>query len=588
MQNYRTKMCGELRAANAGETVVLSGWIQTKRDHGNLLFVDLRDNDGITQCVVDTSSACFGALEKARPEAVVRIEGKVLTRTPETVNPKMPTGEIEVGVEKVDILGDAQVLPFLITADSADLSEEQRLTYRFLDLRRAKPHANILMRNRLNKFVRDRMWEMGFTEFQTPILTSSSPEGARDYLVPSRVHKGEFYALPQSPQQFKQLLMVAGFDRYFQLAPCFRDEDSRADRSPGEFYQIDWEMSFVTQDEILEVGEKLITAIFKEFAPSATVSEAPFMRIPFDEAMLTFGTDKPDLRNPLRIVDVSEVFAGSEFGIFANTVAEGGFVRAIRAPKTEDRPRSWFDKLNAFAVENEMGGLGYIVRAADGNKGPIAKKLDEARLAKLFELTGLEQGDSVFFVCGKGEKATLFAGKVRNLLGHELDLFEKNAYRFCWVIDFPFYEMDPDTGRPMFSHNPFSMPQGELEALQTKNPLEIKAYQFDMVGNGLEMLSGAIRNHRPDIMYKAFEIAGYGPEVVEAKFGGMLNAFKYGAPPHGGAAFGFDRIVMMLENEEYIREVIAFPFNQQAQDLLMHAPSPVTEQQLREVHIKLR
>ena len=588
MQNYRTKLCGQLRASNAGETVVLSGWIQTKRDHGNLLFVDLRDNDGITQCVVDTSSSCFKDLEKARPESVVRIEGKVLTRTPETVNPKMPTGEIEVGVEKVDMLGDAQVLPFLITADSADLSEEQRLTYRFLDLRRAKPHANILMRNRLNKYVRDKMWEMGFTEFQTPILTSSSPEGARDYLVPSRVHKGEFYALPQSPQQFKQLLMVAGFDRYFQLAPCFRDEDSRADRSPGEFYQIDWEMSFVTQDEIIEVGEKLITGIFKEFAPNAIISEAPFERIPFDEAMKTFGTDKPDLRNPLRIVDVSEVFAGSEFGIFANTVADGGFVRAIRAPKTEDRPRSWFDKLNAFAVENEMGGLGYIVRAAEGNKGPISKKLDEARLAKLFELTGLEQGDSVFFICGKGEKAALFAGKVRNLLGKELDLYEKNSYRFCWVVDFPFYEMDPDTGKPMFSHNPFSMPQGELEALQTKNPLEIKAYQFDMVGNGLEMLSGAIRNHRPDIMYKAFEIAGYGPEVVDAKFGGMVNAFRYGAPPHGGAAFGFDRIVMMLENEEYIREVIAFPFNQQAQDLLMHAPSPVTETQLREVHIKLR
>jgi len=588
MQNYRTKLCGQLRASNAGETVVLSGWIQTKRDHGNLLFVDLRDNDGITQCVVDTSSACFAALEKARPEAVVRIEGKVLTRTPETVNPKMPTGEIEVSVEKVDMLGDAQVLPFLITADSADLSEEQRLTYRFLDLRRAKPHANILMRNRLNKYVRDKMWELGFTEFQTPILTSSSPEGARDYLVPSRVHKGEFYALPQSPQQFKQLLMVAGFDRYFQLAPCFRDEDSRADRSPGEFYQIDWEMSFVSQDEILEVGEKLITGIFKEFAPTATVSEAPFARIPFDEAMLTFGTDKPDLRNPLRIVDVSEVFAGSEFGIFANTVAEGGFVRAIKAPKTEERPRSWFDKLNAFAVENEMGGLGYIVRAADGNKGPIAKKLDEARLAKLFELTGLEQGDSVFFICGKGEKAALFAGKVRNLLGHELDLYEKNAYRFCWVVDFPFYVPDPETGKAVFNHNPFSMPQGEMEALQTKDPLTIKAYQFDMVGNGLEMLSGAIRNHKPDIMYKAFEIAGYGPEVVDAKFGGMVNAFRYGAPPHGGAAFGFDRIVMMLENEDYIREVIAFPFNQQAQDLLMHAPSPVTEQQLREVHIKLR
>ncbi len=588
MQNYRTHLCGQLRATDADKKVILSGWVQTKRDHGNLLFVDLRDNDGITQCVVDINAPCFKELEKARPESVIRVEGKVVKRVAETINPKMPTGEIEVVVDTVELLGEAQVLPFLITADSKDLSEEQRLTYRFLDLRRTKPHANILMRNRLNKFVRDKMWEMGFTEFQTPILTSSSPEGARDYLVPSRVHKGEFYALPQSPQQFKQLLMVAGFDRYFQLAPCFRDEDSRADRSPGEFYQIDWEMSFVTQEEILEVGEKLITAIFKEFAPESKISEAPFIRIPFDEAMLSYGSDKPDLRNPLKIVDVSEVFAGSEFGIFANTVAEGGFVRAIRAPKTVDRPRSWFDKMNAFAVENEMGGLGYIVRAQDANKGPIAKKLDEARLNKLFELTGTEVGDSVFFVCGKDEKAVLFAGKVRNLLGHELDLFEKDAYRFCWVVDFPFYETDPETGKPMFSHNPFSMPQGELEALTTKNPLEIKAYQFDMVGNGLEMLSGAIRNHRPDVMYKAFEIAGYGPEVVEAKFGGMLNAFKYGAPPHGGAAFGFDRIVMMLENEDFIREVIAFPFNQQAQDLLMHAPSAVSEKQLREVHIKLR
>ena len=588
MQTYRTKLCGQLRATDANTDVVLSGWIQTKRDHGNLLFVDLRDNDGITQCVVDINAPCFKDLEKARPESVIRVEGKVVLREGATVNPKMPTGEIEVVVQSVKMLGEAQVLPFLITSDSSELSEEQRLTYRFLDLRRSKPHANILMRNRLNKFVRDAMWNMGFTEFQTPILTSSSPEGARDYLVPSRVHKGEFYALPQSPQQFKQLLMVAGFDRYFQLAPCFRDEDSRADRSPGEFYQIDWEMSFVSQDEILKVGEDLITAIFKEFAPNAVCSEAPFQRIPYNEAMLTYGTDKPDLRNPLKIVDVSEVFAGSEFGIFANTVANGGFVRAIRAPKSADKPRSWFDKMNAFAVENEMGGLGYIVRTAEANKGPIAKKLDEARLNKLFEMTDLQIDDSVFFVCGQGEKAALFAGKVRNLLGKELDLYEKDAFRFCWVVDFPFYEMDPETGKPMFSHNPFSMPQGELEALETKNPLDIKAYQFDMVGNGLEMLSGAIRNHRPDIMYKAFEIAGYGPEVVEAKFGGMLNAFKYGAPPHGGAAFGFDRIVMMLENEDYIREVIAFPFNQQAQDLLMHAPSPVTEKQLRETHIKLR
>lgn len=588
MQNYRTKLCGELRATDAGQTVILSGWVQTKRDHGNLLFVDLRDNNGITQCVVDINAPCFQALEKARPESVIRVEGKVVLRDASTINPKMPTGEIEVAVSDVKVLGEAQVLPFMITADSSELSEEQRLTYRFLDLRRAKPHANILMRNRLNKFVRDAMWSMGFTEFQTPILTSSSPEGARDYLVPSRVHKGEFYALPQAPQQFKQLLMVAGFDRYFQLAPCFRDEDSRADRSPGEFYQIDWEMSFVTQDEILEVGEKLISAIFKEFAPTATCSVAPFPRIPYEEAMLTYGSDKPDLRNPLRIVDVSDVFAGSDFGIFANTVADGGFVRAIRTPQTQDRPRSWFDKMNAFAVENEMGGLGYITFAAEGPKGPIAKKLSEDRIQKLQALTGATQGDSVFFVCGKGSAPALFAGKVRNLLGHELDLFEKNAFRFCWVVDFPFYEKDPTTGQLVFNHNPFSMPQGEMDALLTQDPLTIKAYQFDMVGNGLEMLSGAIRNHRPDVMFKAFEIAGYGPEVVEAKFGGMLRAFKYGAPPHGGAAFGFDRIVMMLENEDYIREVIAFPFNQQARDLLMNAPAPATEQQLREVHIKLR
>lgn len=588
MQNYRTKLCGSLRAADAGQEVILSGWIQTKRDHGNLLFVDLRDNDGVTQCVVDVNAPCFQILEKARLETVIRVEGKVLLRDAATINPKMPTGEIEVGVSRVEVLGEAQVLPFAITSETSELSEEQRLTYRFLDLRRQKPHANILMRNRLNKFVRDKMWDMGFTEFQTPILTSSSPEGARDYLVPSRVHKGEFYALPQSPQQFKQLLMVAGFDRYFQLAPCFRDEDSRADRSPGEFYQIDWEMSFVTQDDIIEVGEKLVSAIFKEFAPTSTVAQAPFPRIPFAESMLTYGTDKPDLRNPLKIVDVSEVFAGSDFGIFANTVADGGFVRAIRTPKTIDKPRSWFDKMNAFAVENNMGGLGYVTFAPEGAKGPIAKKLDEGRLQKLIALTGAEQGDSVFFVCGKGDLPVSFAGRVRNLLGKELDLFEKNAYRFCWVVDFPFYEKDPDTGKPAFSHNPFSMPQGELEALSNQDPLTIKAYQFDMVGNGYEMLSGAIRNHRPDVMFKAFEIAGYGPEVVEQKFGGLLNAFKYGAPPHGGAAFGFDRIVMMLENEEFIREVIAFPFNQQARDLLMNAPSPVTEKQLREVHVKLR
>ncbi len=588
MNQYRTHTCGALRASNAGQTVKLSGWVHRKRDHGNLLFVDVRDNYGITQCVLDTASPVFQILEKIRPESVITIEGQVVLRDTNTINPKMPTGEIEVSVESVVVQSEAETLPLQVVADSDDLSEEQRLTYRFLDLRREKPHANILLRNRMTKFVRDRMWDMGFYEFQTPILTSSSPEGARDYLVPSRVHKGEFYALPQSPQQFKQLLMVAGFDRYFQLAPCFRDEDSRADRSPGEFYQIDFEMSFVTQDEIFEVGERLMSDLFAEFAPNANISKAPFIHIPFAESMLTYGTDKPDLRNPLVIKDVSDVFAGSSFGLFANMVAQGGFVRAIRTPGTAAKPRSWFDKMNGFAVEQGMGGLGYMTLAEEGTKGPIAKNLDADRIQQLIDITAAQKGDSIFFICGKDDKAVKFAGSVRMLFGKELDLIEKNAFRFCWITDFPFYEANEETGAPEFSHNPFSMPQGEMDALLNQDPLTIKAYQFDMVCNGYEILSGAIRNHRPDVMFKAFEIAGYGPEVVREKFAGLLNAFQYGAPPHGGAAFGFDRLVMLMTDESYIREVIAFPFNQQARDLLMHAPSPVTEKQLREVHIKLR
>lgn len=588
MNQYRTHTCGALRASNAGQTVKLSGWVHRKRDHGNLLFVDVRDNYGITQCVLDTASPVFQILEKIRPESVITIEGQVVLRDTNTINPKMPTGEIEVSVESVVVQSEAETLPLQVVADSDDLSEEQRLTYRFLDLRREKPHANILLRNRMTKFVRDRMWDMGFYEFQTPILTSSSPEGARDYLVPSRVHKGEFYALPQSPQQFKQLLMVAGFDRYFQLAPCFRDEDSRADRSPGEFYQIDFEMSFVTQDEIFEVGERLMSDLFTEFAPNANISKAPFIHIPFAESMLTYGTDKPDLRNPLVIKDVSDVFAGSSFGLFANMVAQGGFVRAIRTPGTAAKPRSWFDKMNGFAVEQGMGGLGYMTLAEEGTKGPIAKNLDADRIQQLIDITAAQKGDSIFFICGKDDKAVKFAGSVRMLFGKELDLIEKNAFRFCWITDFPFYEANEETGAPEFSHNPFSMPQGEMDALLNQDPLTIKAYQFDMVCNGYEILSGAIRNHRPDVMFKAFEVAGYGPEVVREKFAGLLNAFQYGAPPHGGAAFGFDRLVMLMTDESYIREVIAFPFNQQARDLLMHAPSPVTEKQLREVHIKLR
>ncbi len=588
MNQYRTHTCGALRALNAGQTVKLSGWVHRKRDHGNLLFVDVRDNYGITQCVLDTASPVFQILEKIRPESVITIEGQVVLRDTNTINPKMPTGEIEVSVESVVVQSEAETLPLQVVADSDDLSEEQRLTYRFLDLRREKPHANILLRNRMTKFVRDRMWDMGFYEFQTPILTSSSPEGARDYLVPSRVHKGEFYALPQSPQQFKQLLMVAGFDRYFQLAPCFRDEDSRADRSPGEFYQIDFEMSFVTQDEIFEVGERLMSDLFAEFAPNANISKAPFIHIPFAESMLTYGTDKPDLRNPLVIKDVSDMFAGSSFGLFANMVAQGGFVRAIRTPGTAAKPRSWFDKMNGFAVEQGMGGLGYMTLAEEGTKGPIAKNLDADRIQQLIDITAAQKGDSIFFICGKDDKAVKFAGSVRMLFGKELDLIEKNAFRFCWITDFPFYEANEETGAPEFSHNPFSMPQGEMDALLNQDPLTIKAYQFDMVCNGYEILSGAIRNHRPDVMFKAFEIAGYGPEVVKEKFAGLLNAFQYGAPPHGGAAFGFDRLVMLMTDESYIREVIAFPFNQQARDLLMNAPSPVTEKQLREVHIKLR
>jgi len=586
MHAYRTHNCGALRLADAGQEVRLSGWVHRKRDHGNLLFLDLRDHYGITQCVVDTSSPIFKAIEGARTEFVVRIDGKVVKRSPETVNSKLPTGEIEVQVKAFELLSTAEMLPLQVNSDE-DAGEDIRLRYRFLDLRRERVHRNIILRSRVIASIRRRMIEQGFTEFQTPILTSSSPEGARDFLVPSRMHPGKFYALPQAPQQFKQLLMIAGFDRYFQIAPCFRDEDSRADRSPGEFYQLDFEMSFVTQEDVFAAIEPVLHGVFEEFAGDRKVSGRPFPRIAFDDSMLKYGSDKPDLRNPIVIADVTEAFRDSGFGIFARGVAGGSIVRAIPAPGAADKPRSFFDRLNEWAREQGAGGLGYIVYAADGAKGPIAKNLDEARVAKIKAATGAKDGDAVFFACDKKAVAEKFAGTVRTKLGEELGLIDKNRFEFCWIVDFPMYERNEETGQIEFSHNPFSMPQGGLEALATKDPLEIKAFQYDIVCNGVELSSGAIRNHLPDIMYKAFSIAGYGAEEVERRFGGMLNALKFGAPPHGGSAPGIDRIVMLLADERNIREIIAFPLNQKAEDLLMQAPAEVPEARLRELHIRL-
>jgi len=586
MHPYRTHTCGELRPSHVGEIARISGWVHRKRDHGNLVFVDLRDHHGLTQCVIDAASPVFPQADTLRPETVITVKGEVVPRAPDAVNPRLATGAVELAVSELTVLSGAEPLPLQVASD-ADFPEETRLRYRFLDLRREKLHANIVLRSRVISSIRRRMIEMGFTEFQTPILTSSSPEGARDYLVPSRVHPGMFYALPQAPQQFKQLLMVAGFDRYFQIAPCFRDEDGRADRSPGEFYQLDFEMSFVTQEDVWRAIEPVLHGVFEEFADGRAVSPIPFPRIPFDEAMAKYGTDKPDLRNPLEIADVGEVFAGSGFALFANAASRGAVVRAVTGPGAAGRPRSFFDRLDGWAKEQGAPGLGWLALGEGAARGPIAKFLDADRLGRLSQVTGAKPGDCIFFVCDRRDVADPLAGKLRTRLGEELALVEKNAFRFCWIIDFPMYEWDEDAKKIVFSHNPFSMPQGELEALETQDPLTIKAFQYDIVCNGVELSSGAIRNHRPDIMYKAFEIAGYRRDEVEARFGGMLNAFRYGAPPHGGSAPGVDRIVMLLADERNIREVIAFPMNQQAQDLLMQAPSSVDPRRLKELHLKL-
>ncbi|WP_039455187.1 aspartate--tRNA ligase [Candidatus Jidaibacter acanthamoebae] len=599
MHKYRTHTCGELNKSHIGQKVKLSGWLHRKRDHGGIYFIDLRDHYGITQVVssdqdqdlIRISKEKYEELTSLSFESVLTVTGVVVGRSAETMNNELSTGEIEVIIEDFTSESIAEMLPLNVNSE-LPFPEDLRLKYRFLDLRKEKLHKNIMLRNNVVAHLRKKMTEQGFIEFQTPILTASSPEGARDFLVPSRLHPGKFYALPQAPQQFKQLLMISGFDKYFQIAPCFRDEDARADRSGGEFYQLDIEMSFVTQEDVFNTIEPVLYSTFKKFS-EFEVTPAPFPRITYHDSMLKYGSDKPDLRINIEIVDATSVFTDSEFTIFREGIKKGSLVRAIPAPKTSEQPRSFFDKMISFA-QTELGatGLGYITFAQDGSaKGPIAKFLDQDRLASLKDIAKLENGDSVFFACEEASTAAKIAGRVRTKLGEELNIIEKNIYKFCWVTDFPFYEWNEDEKKIDFTHNPFSMPQGGLEALNaadtTEKKLAIKAFQYDIVCNGIELSSGGIRNHKTDLMYKAFEIAGYSKEEVDNKFGGMIKAFKYGAPPHGGLAPGVDRIVMLLANEPNIREVIAFPLNQSAQDLLMNAPNTVSERQLKELHIML-
>jgi len=591
LSKYRTHNCGELTKTNKDQDIILSGWINKKRDHGNLLFVDLRDNYGVTQCVIDKSNKFFKELEKIQLESVVKINGKVVERSKETINPDLKTGEIEVNLISFEILGHCKELPMPVFSDQ-DYAEEIRLKYRFLDLRRKKIHENIILRSKVISFIRSKMSELGFLEFQTPILTSSSPEGARDFLVPSRLNPGKFYALPQAPQQFKQLIMVSGFDKYFQIAPCFRDEDARADRSPGEFYQLDLEMSFVEQEDVFQVVEKLMISLFKNFSSKKLLHEK-FPRISYEEVMLKYGTDKPDLRNPLLINDLTNIFTREDvkFDIFKKLVKSGSKVRSIVTKKTKDKPRSFFDNIDKWAKEQGASGLAYFTIEKDQKlsaKGPVGKFFSEDSLKNIMKITNAEAGDSLFLACGKLNEVEKISSLARDKIAKELNLIDESKFAFCWIVDYPMFEKDEVTNKVKFSHNPFSMPQGDIKNIDFSNPLNIKAYQYDIVCNGVELSSGAIRNHIPELMYKLFSIVGHDKNQVNEKFSGMINALSYGAPPHGGIAPGIDRIVMLLAGEKNIREVTMFPMNQNAQDLMMNAPSKVSEEQLKELSLNLK